>query len=122
MKNLLTLLIALLSLAGLSGCVSTDERYNAQGNMVYEVSCRFRSVDTCLEEAGRTCGILGYKEVQKDGSPLPPPEAVKPQPEPQPQQPWQGPPPQQQGPSLKERIGYDRKIYVKCGHTYQPDP
>ncbi|MBV8634318.1 MAG: hypothetical protein JO002_07495, partial [Burkholderiaceae bacterium] len=53
----------------LSACATSSETYTAKGDMVYEVSCRFRSSDVCLAEAGRTCGTLGYKEVQKDGSP-----------------------------------------------------
>jgi hypothetical protein len=91
----------------LAACVTNDQNYTAQGNMVYEISCRFRSVDACLEEAGRTCGILGYKEVQKDGSPMPPPP-----PDPKPQTDWD---------KVKDTVGYDRKIYMKCGHNYKPD-
>ncbi len=108
MKTLAILALCAFSAFSLSACVSAGETYTAQGNMVYEVSCRFRSVDACLEEAGSTCGTLGYREVQKDGSPLPPPPA-----EPQPQSNWD---------SVKDKIGYDRKVYVKCGHnTYKPD-
>ncbi len=102
-----TLAILTLCASSLSACVSSGETYTAQGNMVYEVSCRFRSVDACLEESGRTCGILGYREVQKDGTPLPPPPADA-----QPQTSWD---------KVKDTIGYDRKIYMKCGHTYKPD-
>lgn len=91
----------------LSACAVSSETYTAKGDMVYEVSCRFRSVDVCLEESGRTCGILGYREVQKDGSPLPPPPAEPAQPST-----WD---------KVKDTVGYDRKIYMKCGHTYKPD-
>lgn len=87
----------------LSACATTSETYTAQGSMVYEVTCRFQSVNICLEEAGKTCGTLGYREVQKDGSPLPPPPAVAPP------------------ATLNDKIGYDRKVYVKCGHTYKPE-
>jgi len=101
LSNLATMALCALSL---SACVSAGETYTAQGNMVYEVSCRFRSVDACLEEAGSTCGTLGYKQVQKDGSP-PPAEL-------QPQSTWD---------RVKDTVGYDRKIYVKCGHTDKPE-
>ena len=103
MKTLATLMLCTFSL---SACVSAGETYTAHGDVVYEVGCRFRSVDACLEEAGRTCGTLGYKEVRKDGSPLPPP------PDPQTRSNWD---------KVKDTIGYDRKIYMQCGHTYKPD-
>ncbi len=102
-----TLAILALCAFSLAGCVSAGETYNAKGDMVYEVSCRFQSVDACLEEAGKTCGILGYRQVQKDGSPLPPPPAE--------------PPPPSNWDTVKDKVGYDRKAYVKCGHTYKPD-
>jgi hypothetical protein len=98
-------ILALCALS-LSACVSSGETYTAHGDMVYEVSCRFQSVDACLDESGRTCGILGYREVQKDGSPLPPPA------DPQSQTKWD---------VVKDKVGYDRKIYMKCGHAYKPD-
>jgi hypothetical protein len=89
----------------LAGCVSTNENYNREGDMVYSVTCRFQSVESCLEEAGKTCGTLGYKQVQKDGSPMP---ATAEQP---------------QGiAALVAKTGYDRKIYVQCQHSYRPDP
>ncbi|HEX7644661.1 MAG TPA: hypothetical protein VF472_20860 [Burkholderiaceae bacterium] len=99
--------ILALCVLSLSACVSTGETYTAQGDMVYEVSCRFRSIDACLEEAGNTCGILGYREVQKDGSPLPPPAAESKQPSS-----WD---------KVRDTVGYDRKIYMKCGHAHMPD-
>jgi hypothetical protein len=89
--------------ASLASCSTAGETYTAQGNMVYEVTCRFQSVNACLAEAGKTCGTLGYRQVQKDGSPLPPPPAIAP------------------APTLNDKIGYDRKIYVKCGHEYKPE-
>jgi hypothetical protein len=96
--------LGVLSALTLAGCVSTKESYTAEGNMVYSVSCRFQPVDNCLEEAGKTCGTLGYKQVEKDGSPLRPVE----------EQP-------QGAKALIAKIGYDRMIYVACGHTYRPD-
>ena len=90
----------------LSACVSTGETYTAKGDMVYEVSCRFRSLDTCLAEAGQTCGTLGYAQVQKDGSPLPAPADV---------------PPPTTWDKVRDTVGYDRKVFVKCGHTYKPE-
>jgi len=106
-QDLKTPAIVALCAFSLAACVTNDSNYTAQGSMVYEISCRFRSVDACLEEAGRTCGILGYKEVQKDGSPMPPPPA-----DPKPQTDWD---------KVKDTVGYDRKIYMKCGHNYKPD-
>jgi hypothetical protein len=103
LKTALPLVLTALVLL-LAGCVSTKESYTAEGNMVYSVSCRFQPVDNCLEEAGKTCGTLGYKQVEKDGSPLRPVE----------EQP-------QGAKALIAKIGYDRMIYVACGHTYRPD-
>ena len=106
-RDLKSRAITALCALSLSACISTGETYNAKGDMVYEVSCRFRSVDACLEEAGSTCGTLGFKQVQKDGSPIPPPPT-----DPQPPSSWD---------KIKDTVGYDRKVYMKCGHTYKPD-
>ncbi len=103
LKTALPLVLTALVLL-LAGCVSTKESYTAEGNMVYAVSCRFQAVDNCLEEAGKTCGTLGYKQVEKDGSPL---RAVEEQP--------------QGAKALIAKIGYDRMIYVMCSHSYRPD-
>jgi len=102
--QLKTALPLALSALILAGCVSTRESYTAEGNMVYAVSCRFQSVDNCLEEAGKTCGTLGYKQVEKDGGPL---RAVEEQP--------------QGMKALLAKIGYDHMIYVTCSHSYRPD-
>jgi hypothetical protein len=104
LNKALPLVLTVLGAIAVAGCVSTRETYTAEGNMVYSVSCRFQAVDACLEEAGKTCGSLGYRQVQPDGTPLIAP-VEKPQ----------------GGAALIAKIGYDRKIYVKCGHTYQPD-
>ena len=102
---MLLIAVSLFLSVGLASCVSTRETYTAEGNMVYSISCKLQSVNACLEEAGMTCGSLGYKQVQKDGSPMPAVEEK----------------PQSKTAALIAAIGFDRKIYVKCGHTYRPE-
>ena len=69
MKAIALLLVTAL----LSACSSTREVYTQEGDIVYAISCRLQSYQSCMEEAGQLCGTLGYKFVMADGTPAPPP-------------------------------------------------
>jgi hypothetical protein len=70
--GLAPLFAAALSLA-LCGCATSNETYNANGEMVYAIDCYAQTSAACTEKAGEICGILGYHFVKADGSRLPPP-------------------------------------------------
>lgn len=66
-------LVILLPVAILAACTSTREVYTQEGNIVYGISCKLQTYQGCIEEAGELCGTLGYKFVNADGTPAPPP-------------------------------------------------
>jgi hypothetical protein len=69
--------IVLLTLA-LCGCATSREVYTADGAMVYAIDCYAQTSAACTEKAGEICGMLGYRFVRQDGTPLPPPAPTPP--------------------------------------------
>jgi len=63
------LLLGLVATASLSGCVSVDDIYLADGSLGHKVTCNGRelSIDTCFEKAAEVCGAHGFETVTREG-------------------------------------------------------
>ncbi|KXB31766.1 hypothetical protein AT959_05285 [Dechloromonas denitrificans] len=63
------LLLGLVSTASLSGCVTVNDMYLADGSIGHKITCdgRGRSIDTCFEKAAELCGAHGFETVTREG-------------------------------------------------------
>jgi hypothetical protein len=63
------LTLCLIATFALSGCISTNQIYLADGSVGQEISCDGRelSIETCFETAAELCGIAGFETVTREG-------------------------------------------------------
>lgn len=62
-------LIYLIAISALSGCVTTNAIYLADGSVGHTISCDGRelSIETCFEKAAELCGANGFETVNHEG-------------------------------------------------------
>lgn len=62
-------LLPLIASFSLSGCVTANDIYLADGSIGHSISCDGRelSIETCFEKAAELCGANGFETVTREG-------------------------------------------------------
>ena len=62
-------LVSFIAASVLTGCVTTNEIYLADGTLGHAISCNGRelNIETCFNKAAELCGINGYETVTREG-------------------------------------------------------